>query len=151
APSGSFIVTDTLQFGGSDEDIEARMYDSSGNFVRQPFFGAITGDVEIQSSVAINVFNNFDIAWDKGSGTEVRVAQFSRDGTLLSTSAFSSPGAGVTHPSVALDNFNNAVVAYGTNSSQGDGGHAKARRVFSSGFVGPEITVSPDLFNPFPN
>src|SRR5262249_22659135 len=88
--------------------------------------------------------------WEQQLGTEIRVARFSSDGTWLTTNAWSSPGAGVTEPSVALDNVNNAVVAYGMNSALGGGFHAMARRGFSGGILGPEITVSGNLPNPFP-
>jgi hypothetical protein len=151
ATNGSFVVTDTLQYSGSDDDIEARMYNSSGNFVKQLFFGANSTDMERLASVGMNALGNFDIAWEQELGTEIRVARFSSDGTWLTTNAFSSPGAGVTSPSVSLDNVNNAVVAYGTNSALGGGFHAMARRVFSGGILGPEITVSGNLSNPFPD
>src|SRR5262249_42893411 len=73
APNGNFVVTDTLQYSGSDDDIEARMYDSSGNFVKQLFFGATTTGVERSASVGMNANGNFDIAWEQELGTEIRV------------------------------------------------------------------------------
>src|SRR5262249_57154370 len=110
---------------------EAGRFDSSGNLVGRPFFGAATSATENQARVGMNAAGNFDITWVKGSGSEINVARLSPDGTWLSTNTFSVPNSGVSGPSVALDNLNNAVVAYGTNSGLPGGGfHVKARRVF---------------------
>jgi hypothetical protein len=128
--NGNFVVTYTVDFNSTfpfDKDLRARMFDSSGNFVKAPTFGATTGtDDESEASVAMDHLGDFVIAYTRQNHAttdmEIDVAQFTTGGNLIATNAIGNRFDRVSAPSVAMDDFSNVVVAYDFNHLSHNGG-----------------------------
>jgi hypothetical protein len=85
----------------------------------------------------------FDVAYTyawSGTDNDVRLNRYAADGTLLGVNWVAASGINEQAPSVAMDNYGNAVVAY----QKGNVGawDIKAVRVSSTGTQGGEIDIA---------
>jgi len=136
--NGNFVVSYTFDYSSSDQDIYAQRYSNTGQ-LRQIIPVATTTHNESRSSVAMAPDGRFDIAYQyqySTSDDDIYLARYSAAGSLLGRTPIATSVALERAPSVAMNNFGDAVVAYTWQS-----GHIKAKRVSSSGLVGGEIDV----------
>ena len=133
--NGNFVVSYTFDYSSSDQDIYAQRYSNTG---LQLIMVATTGNNETRSSVAMAPDGRFDIAYEYQYSSldhDIYLNRYTTAGGLVGHHAISTSGDQELTPSVAMNNFGDAVVAYTWP------GHIKARRVSSSGLVGGEIDV----------
>jgi len=150
--NGNFVITYTVDFNPTDQDIRAREFDSAGNFVRSLAFGAATGiDDETQSSVAMDHLGDFVIAYTRNKSTgenEIDLARFTSNGTEIGANAITAGFKRISSSSVAMDDFSNVVVAYERDSGNGFSAIGARRLLFNSGtFFGNEIQIADDTRN----
>src|SRR5262249_14701827 len=85
---------------------------------------------------------NFVVAYQTkvgGFSENIRLSRFNSAGSRLGDHSIAGSSAREMNPSVALDNFGNAVVAY--QKLVADNSDIKARRVTGNGAVGGEIDI----------
>ncbi len=135
--NGNFVVSYTFNYSSSDQDIYAQRYSNTGQGL-QLIMVATTGNNETRSSVAMAPDGRFDIAYEYQYSSfdhDIYLNRYTTAGGLVGHHAISTSGDEELTPSVAMNNFGDAVVAY---TWRGD---IEARRVSSSGLVGGEISI----------
>jgi len=143
--NGNFVVSYTFDYSSSDQDIYAQRYSNTGQ-LRQIIPVATTTHNESRSSVAMAPDGRFDIAYQyqySTSDDDIYLARYSATGSLLGSHAIATSGAREQAPSVAMNNFGDAVVAY--QKLVGGDFDIKAKRVSSGGLVGGEINIRSTL------
>ncbi|HEX8201223.1 MAG TPA: hypothetical protein VF590_12110 [Isosphaeraceae bacterium] len=143
--TGNFVVSYTLDFSASDQDIQARQYLWNASVI--PWHGTISvatsGRNESRSSVASAADGRFSIAYQlqySSADDDIRVNRYSASGDLLGAHVVAASGDREQAPSLSMDDYGGAVVAY----QRWAGGNVsiKAKRLTSSGSLGDEINVS---------
>jgi PKD domain len=116
---GNFIVTYTLAFSSTDQDLWAARFDHSTGAVSHFVVSQSDFFDERHSSIAMGGNGQFDIAYEDTSHTTgqslINLARYDPNGNLLSNGTLQFGGAIPvvgSNPSVAMDNAGNAVVAY---------------------------------------
>jgi hypothetical protein len=151
ASNGSFVVSYTLNFSSTDQDVRAHRYTVSGGTVTDAgdFGVATTGaEDETSSSVAMAPDGSFDVAYQStfngnGADHDILISRFSPTGAVLASATIvQNSSLDEQSPDVAMDNAGNAVVAYQKASFATGYTEVKARRVSNAGVVGPEIAIS---------
>jgi len=117
---------------------------------------ATTSSAETNSSVAMTPDGRFDVAYEiafSSTDRDIRMNEYSAQGALLEARTITATTADETNPSVSVDNFGNAVVAWQQNSSSNS--EVLARRVSSSGVLGPVLNIAtptnPNVFEENPS
>ena len=154
--SGNFVVSYSLAFSSNNTDVLARRYANNGTFL-----GSITvaasGLHEYNAAVARSPDGRFSIVYaiDRlvsggGKNSDIKLNRYSSTGGLLGSHAITSSSVIEWNPEVAMDRNGNTVVVYEQIFSNIDH-DIKARKVFSTGFMGVTINVdyaSTYEFNP---
>jgi hypothetical protein len=136
---GDFVVAYTRNTNNNNPDIFAKQYNSIGQLL-DVVSVATTAKAETHASVAMTPDGRFDVAWEEAfssSDHDIKLNRYNASGGLLGSNAISLSTAFDELPSVSMDNFGNAVVAWGRSGTD-----IKARRVFASGSMGSEINIS---------
>jgi hypothetical protein len=142
---GDFVISYTVDFTSTDQDVRARFFNSSGNFVQSLAFNGATGADETQSRVAMDSYGDIAIVWTKNQ-TEIDLARFSFDGThpILDATGPAITGGRISAPSVAVADSGTMEIAYEFNDGS-NGGLSKIganRFDFYTGAVdGPPILI----------
>ncbi len=137
AANGDFVVSYSFQFTTSDADVYAKLYRANGSLART-ITVADSARSEGQSSVAAASDGRFAIAHVRQDN--VYLQRYTRTGTRVGGEvAVAATSRREQAPDVAMDNSGNAVVAFQTSTSTWN---VQARRVSSSGTLGPLVTVA---------
>jgi hypothetical protein len=143
ASNGSFVISWTHLFSPTDGDIDAERFTVANNVPTGHGTFAVNDDTSIEdvSCVAMAPNGRFDIAYQRynGSDWDIWASQYGSSGNLLrgNISIDSDSNSGIS-PSIAMDNADNAVVAY----AEAQGTYViYANRLSSSGVVGGQILV----------
>jgi hypothetical protein len=137
-------VRDT-NYGFFNPDVFAKRYDSNNNLLNVLNVGT-SAKAETNPSIAVTPDGRIDVAYQlqfSSTDDDVLMARYSSAGTLLGTTSVAVSTAREQLPSVSVDNFGNAVVAY--QKFVGNDFDIKARRVSSTGVVGSEINIQSTL------
>jgi hypothetical protein len=137
---GNFVVSYTRNTNNNNPDIFAKQYNSSGQLTNVVNV-AISSLAETHSSVAMTPDGRFNVAWEEAfssSDHDIKMARYGASGVQLpfGISPISLSTANDMMPSLSMDNSGNAVVAWERD------GDIEARRVSSSGAMGPEISIA---------
>jgi hypothetical protein len=135
---GNFTVSYTRNTNNNNPDIFAKQYNSGGQLLRV-IDVATTSVAETASSISMTPDGRFDIAWEQFFGAtdhDIYLKRFDASGGLLGTSTIAFSTALDVSPSVSVDNAGNAVVAWDKAFD------IKARRVSSTGVLGPELNIA---------
>ena len=140
---GAFVVSYTrdTDYGSLNPDVFAKRFNLNGQLLNV-INVAISSKAEGHSSVAMTPDGHFAVAYQlqySSTDDDVYLNQYSSSGALLDTVAVAISTAREQLPSVSLDVFGNAVVAY--QKLVGSSDNIEARRVSSGGALGGEITV----------
>jgi hypothetical protein len=142
---GDFVVAYTRNTNNNNPDIFAKLYNANEQLVSVVPV-ATTAGRETNPSVAMTPDGRFDVAYEfvpqhlLNPFHFVELNQYGAQGQLLDTRTISATPTDATIPSVSVDNFGNAVVAWEQNVGFGLG--IQARRVSSTGALGPVLTVN---------
>ena len=145
--NGNFVVSYTYDYSltSTNQDIGAQLYNNSGRLLQ--FIPVATmPHNESRSSVAMAPSGAFDIAYQyqySSTDDDIYLARYSPGCSLLGRQAIADSSAREQAPSVAINNFGDAVVAY--RRLQGSIWDIKAKRVSSSGLVGGDIDIGSAL------
>jgi hypothetical protein len=144
--NGDFVVAYTYNYSRTDQDILAVQYNSAGNPVEWINVANSTHS-ETQPSVAMAPDGQFAIAYtyDDWSSTDNAICikrYTATGGGLLGTNLVAASGFNVRSPSVAMDNYDNVVVAYEEVSNTTWNYDIKAVRVSNLGFQSGEINIA---------
>jgi hypothetical protein len=150
ASNGSFVVTYTLDFSPTDQDVRAHRYTVSGGVVTDAGDFAVADTSAANESfarVAMAPNGSFDIAYQSaliGRDSDILLNRFSPSGAAIGPAVIVQNSAlNEISPDVAIDNAGNAVVVYQKSRLfDSNSFDVKARRVFSNGLVGQEIDIS---------
>jgi hypothetical protein len=144
---GRFTVSYTRDTNNNNPDIFAKRFDRFGNLLNVLNVG-VSSKAENLSSVAVTPDGRIDVAYQlqfSTSDDDVLMARFSASGTPLGTTSVAVSTAREQAPSVSVDDFGNAVVAY--QKLVGSDFDIKARRVSSAGIAGSEINIQSTTAN----
>ena len=146
--AGNFVVAYTRDTNNNNPDVFAKRYNASGQLLSVTSV-ATSARAEGHASVAVNPRTGaFDVAYQlafSATDDDIDLGRFSASGADLGTRAIAVSGAREQAPSLAMDSSGRAVVAY--QKLVGNSYDIEVRRVNSSGFVGPEITVANSTAN----
>lgn len=147
--SGGFAVAYTRNTNNNNPDVFAKRYNSAGSLTAVTSVATGTR-AENHPSIAMTPDGRFTVAWEEAFSTtdhDIKLAQFSSSGARLTSKTVTSSSVNETDPSLSVDNFNNAVVAWVRhNSSSND---IQARRLFNSGTTGGIIPIASTTANDF--
>jgi hypothetical protein len=138
---GRFTVAYVRDTNNNNPDVFAKQYDSNNNLLNVLSVG-VTSKAETLPSVAVSPDGRIDVAYQlqfSSTDDDVLLSRFSSGGALLGTTSVAVSTAREQAPSVSMDNFGNAVVAY--QKLVGGDFDIKARRVSSIGSLGSEINI----------
>ena len=110
--NGNFVVSYTFDYSSSDQDIYAQRYSNTG---LQLIMVATTGNNETRSMRAMAPDGRFDIAYEYQYSSldhDIYLNRYTTAGGLVGHHAISTSGDQELTPSVAMNNFGDAVVAY---------------------------------------
>jgi hypothetical protein len=113
-PAGNFAVSYTRNTNNNNPDIFAKQYASNGVLLNVVNV-ATTAKAETHSSIAMAPDGRFDVAYQlqfSSSDDDILVNRYGPTGVLFGTNAVATSGEREQAPSIAMDNFGNAVVAY---------------------------------------
>jgi len=137
AGNGSFVVSYTQVFSGSDTDVYARMFRADNSLARTISLSSTTRPAG-QTSVAMSPDGRFDVAYNDKDN--VVLQRFNKYGTRLATQTIANSSALERAPDVTMDHYGNAVVAW--QVSAGSNWNIRARRVSSSGTLGSVLNIA---------
>jgi hypothetical protein len=148
---GNFVVShtsdETLELSDGHfvtlESVEAQRFFSNGT----PNGSQLTIDLNAShSSVASAPDGRFAVAYERavsGTNTDVKLARFSAAGASLGTLTIAgSTSLREGAPSLATDNFGNAVVAYHQRLNTNFNFDVKARQVSNAGVLGSILNIA---------
>ena len=138
---GNFAVSYTRDTNNNNPDVFVKRYNASDQLL-SVISVATSSKAETHSSIAMTPDGRFDVAYQlafSSSDDDIFVQRYSAGGGLFGTHAVATSGQNERNPSVSIDNFGNAVVAY--QKFVGGDWDIKARRVGNTGFVGGEINI----------
>ena len=139
---GDFVVSYTLDFTASDQDVVAKMYRDSGSFVRTIDVASSGSEDERRSSVSRAPDGRFAIAYQtdlSSSDSDIKLKRYSSSGTLVNTHSIAVDTTRERNPSVAMDQNGNSVVVF--EKLVGSDYDVMARRVSNTGSRGSTLTV----------
>jgi hypothetical protein len=145
--AGNFVISYTLDYSATDQDILAKRYLASGTLAVSISVAASRKN-ESHSSIAAAPDGRFDIAYQYAyspTDDDIYLRRYSASGTVLDSAATHIAASGYREqsPSVSMDNSGNAVVAY--SKYAGSTSYIKARRVNgSTGGTSAEIDIGLD-------
>ncbi|MFO0960514.1 MAG: hypothetical protein U0800_24280 [Isosphaeraceae bacterium] len=148
-PAGNFAVSYTRNTNNNNPDIFAKQYSSNGTLLNVVNV-ATSSKAETHSSIAMAPDGRFDVAFQRqfsSSDDDILVNRYGPTGVLFGTNAVATSGDREQAPSISMDNFGNAVVAYQKFDPGflGFGGDwdIKARRISGTTgqLVGGEINI----------
>jgi hypothetical protein len=146
---GDFVVSYTKVHTGlstSNSDILARRYDSSGTFRQELPISTEGASDETHSTVAMSPDGRFDIAYEVLSSSggftnqNIRVDRLSANGGLFEVQEVAGGNTRVFAPSISMDKFGNAVIAY--QKLVGGDFDIYAQRLTNAGFLNTDFVVS---------
>ena len=145
---GNFVVSYTLAFLDTDQDVLAKRFNSAGGSLGGFVVANTSLFDEHEASVATTPNGGFVVAYtrddlfDHSVTPDVLLSRFDAQGNLLETNGtikIASTSLEERDPDVAVDAFGNMVVAY--QKFTGGTITIQAKRVGVSGLVGPEISI----------
>src|SRR3954470_1713438 len=113
-PAGNFAVSYTRETNNNNPDIFAKQYASNGVLLNVVNV-ATTAKAETRSSIAMAPDGRFDVAYQlrfSSSDDDILVNRYGPTGVLFGTNSVATSGEREQAPSISMDNFGNAVVAY---------------------------------------
>jgi hypothetical protein len=135
---GNFVVSYTLDFNSTDQDLFYKEYNSNGTTLVSNVVANTTAS-EAHSSVAISQSSQVDVAWEQAfSNTDhdIFLGRYSANGTFLGKNVISNSSLNDQTPSVSMGTFGDAVVAWEQNEN------IAAIRVSAAGAQGPQINIA---------
>src|SRR5262249_5802189 len=139
---GQFAVSYTLDYSASDQDAYVQPFTSAGGYL-PAIAVANSGKNERLSSIAMAPDGRFDVVYELqygGSDMDVWANRYSATGALLGSHGIAISTTFEGSPSIAMNDFGDAVVAY---EATVNGIHdIKARWLYSWGSLGNEISVT---------
>jgi hypothetical protein len=144
---GRFTVAYVRDTNNNNPDVFAKRYDANNNLLNV-FDVATQSRAETDPSIAMTPDGRFDIAYQfqfSSSDDDIYLARFSSAGSLLGTTVVAATSLFEQAPSVSMDDFGNAVVAF--QKFIGSDFDIKARRVSSIGTLGGEISIASTIAN----
>jgi hypothetical protein len=111
---GHFVVAYMRDTNNNNPDVFAKRYDINNNLLNVVNV-ATTSKAEINPTIAMALDGRFDVAYQlqfSSSDDDILVNRYGPTGVLFGTNAVATSGKREQAPSIAMDNFGNAVVAY---------------------------------------
>jgi hypothetical protein len=142
--AGDFVVSYTRNTNNNNPDIFAKLFNVNEQLVNVVSVSTEAA-AETKSSVAMTADGRFYVAYEINFSVthhDIRLKEYSAQGTLLAAQVITISTIDETNPSVAVDDFGNAVVAWQQNLPSDF--NVLAKRVSSTGFVGPAINIATD-------
>lgn len=141
---GSFVVSYTLDFSSSDQDILARRYSDTGIFSSEISVAATSGR-ESFSCVASGIGNDSSFAIAYQTNNDIVLRRYSSWGTLTNTLTVANGPNTQERPSVSYDKYGRCVVAWQEYRS-GDY-DILCRTIYNDGSMGGVIFVESSSTN----
>jgi len=145
--AGNFVVSYTLDFTSTDQDVRARRFASDGTLLGTDIVIGGSGANEHSSSVARSPDGHFNVVWQLdvpvtggGINSDIRLKHYNAAGTQLGTHTIANSRRSEIDPEVAMDRHGHAVVVYELVSSTLND-DIMARKFFANGVLGPTIRV----------
>jgi hypothetical protein len=145
--AGDFVVAYTRNTNNTTPNVFAKVYNTGSQLLSVTPVGG-TEFVEDAPSVAVAPNGLFDVAYQFHPNTntvDVFASRYAFNGALLGEFEIAGGGPAVGAPSIAIDNHDNAVVAY--QQFDGNNWDIFARRLNSTNTVGGVITVQATSVN----
>jgi hypothetical protein len=148
AGNGNFVVSYTLDFSTTDQDLWGKLYRFGDGSLVRSFLVSNGFSNEHSSSVAAAGttfvsspnFGRFLIAFQLGN--DVRVRKFLADASnSQDVGEINIPNRLEGKPSISMDYWGNAVVAYQAKFAANTGWDVMTRRIDEFGVLGPENTL----------
>jgi hypothetical protein len=140
---GHFVVAYVRDTNNNNPDVFAKRYDINNNLLNVVNV-ATTTRAETSPTIAMTPDGRFDVAWeDAFSATDhdIRMNSYSSFAQLTGSFGITFSSFNESSPSIAMDRFGNAVVAW--EQAGGNGGHdIRARRVSSVGIQTSDFNVA---------
>jgi hypothetical protein len=143
---GDFIVAYVRDTNNNNPDVFAKRYDINNNLLNVVNV-ATTSFAEINPSIAMTPDGRFDIAWERAfssSDHDIFVSRYAPSTAFLGTDTIDVSGTNASHPSISMNVFGDAVVAY--EFTPGLSRQILAKRVGPNGGVGAPITIASSSF-----
>jgi hypothetical protein len=147
---GDFVVAytrDTNYSNDATPDVFAKLYNTSNQLLNVVSV-AVTASADDHASVAMAPDGRFDVAWEHTFSTndhDIYMNRYNAAGGLLGTNYIELSTAFESRPSVSVDNFDNAVVAWQRQTNGNN--DVMARRVSASGVMGAETAIAATSFS----
>ena len=138
---GRFTVAYVRDTNNNNPDVFAKRYDANGGLLSVINVGT-TSKAETRPSIAMTPDGRFDVAYQlqfSGTDDDILMSRYTASGGLLGSQGVATSTGREQAPSVSMDIFGNAVVAY--QRLVGNDFDIKARRVSGLGTVGSEINI----------
>lgn len=136
--TGSFVVSYTLDYSSSDQDILARRYSDAGNFSSE-ISVATTGARESFSCVASGIGNDSSFAIVYQINNDIALRRYSSWGVLTSSLTVANGSNKQERPSISFDKYGRSVVAW--QEYRGGDYDILCRTISASGSMGGIIFV----------
>lgn len=139
---GDFVVSYTRDTNNNDPDIFAKLYDTNAQLLNVVSV-AVTPRAATHSRVAMTPDGRFDVAWEEAFSAadhDIKLNQYSASGTLVNSRIMAASTLNETNPTLSMDNFGNAVVAWQRRDTADS--DIQARRVSSTGVLGTLMTIA---------
>lgn len=142
AADGRFAISYTLDYSASDQDVFVQPFTSAGGYL-PVITVANSWKNERYSSIAMAPDGRFDVAYElqfDGSDLDIWANRYSAAGALLGSHPIATSSVFEGAPSIAMNDYGDAVVAY---EASVNGVHdIKARWLYSWGYMGNEINIT---------
>ena len=139
---GRFTVAYVRDTNNNNPDVFAKRYDANNNLLNV-FDVGVTSRAETSPSIAMSPDGRFDVAYQfqfSSTDDDILLARFTSAGSLVGTTTVAGSATREQLPSVSMDNFGNAVVAYQKLAANG-GFDIKAKRVSAAASLGAELNI----------
>jgi hypothetical protein len=149
---GDFVVSYTRDTNNDNPDIYAKHYNASSQLVGVITVSASSSVPEVESSIAMSANGRFDIAYQAqydATDVAIFVKEYSAAGGLLATIPVATSGVLYGGPSISMDDFANAVVAY--NEGNSSISLVEAKRISYTGVLGAPTDFSGGGFASLPS
>jgi hypothetical protein len=140
--TGSFVVSYTLDFSSTDQDVQAKVYTYTGGLITSISVAATSASDETKSDVARSQYSSgntpFAIAYAVND-RDVYVKRYSATGAYLGTTTVANSTNFETNPSIAANIYGTYAVAW--QAYVGTDWDIYARHVFNTGLTSGSAVV----------
>jgi len=143
---GNFVVAYTRDTNNNNPDVFAKRYNFANQLVNV-IDVAVSSTAEDNAKIAMTPDGRFNVVWEQTYSVndhDIYMKRYAASGALLGTNAIDVSTSFESRPSISMDDYGNAVVAW-QRTTYGNA-DVLARRVNSSGSVGGITTIAATSF-----